>query len=459
MDSFFCRMASGVVLASALTFNAAIPETIESFHQEGPLPTKAAVLAQLQNVLKDEFSLWYPRTEDTVYGGYFTDLNYRWDLAGPQTKMIVTQARLVWSASHGKKYYADKSLLRKAAGHGFRFLRDVMWDKQDGGFYDLVTREGEVIKEHGEIVKRAYGNAFAIYGLAAYYKAWGDTAALHLAQAAFRWLDQHSWDPVDGGYFQFLSRDGKPFTEGYDHTPPKDQNSSIHLLEALTELYHVWPDPLVRERLSTMLHLIRDRMVTDKGYLQLFFKKDWTPISFRDASGAERERNYELDHVSFGHDIETGYLLLEASSALGLKNDTTTQRIAKKMVDHSLLYGWDKEHGGLFDGGYYFAGKTEPAIVKNTKEWWAQLEALNSCLMMAQKYPNDPMHYEHYFLKQWKYCDQYLLDHEYGGWYWGGIDIVPANTKAAKASIWKVNYHTSRAIINCIVRLTGRSAK
>ncbi len=415
--------------------------------------TKSEVLAQIQDVLKDEYTLWYPRCEDTVYGGYFSDFDYAWKLDGPQTKMIVTQARLVWSASHGKEYYADQTLLHNAAEHGFRFLRDVMWDKEDGGFYDLVDRQGGVIKENGAVIKRAYGNAFAIYGLAAYYKAWGDTSALHLAQKAFRWLDQHSYDAVHGGYFQFLTREGQPFSDGYGGTPPKDQNSSIHLLESLTELYHVWHDPVVRDRLAMMLHLVRDTMVTAKGYLNLFFKSDWTPISFRDASDSERKRNYELDHVSFGHDIETGYLLLEASDALGLKNDTTTLRIAKTMVDHSLRYGWDKEHGGLFDGGYYFSGATEPTIIRKTKEWWGQLETLNSALMMAQMFPDDPMHYEQYFFNQWNYCEQYLIDHEHGGWYWGGIDIVPGNTKSPKSSIWKCNYHTSRALINCYDRL------
>ncbi len=417
------------------------------------------VFKQIRPVLNEEYSLWYPRCEDTLDGGYYSDFDSAWNLNGPQNKMIVTQARLVWSASHGKDYYADTALLHRAAEHGYRFLRDVMWDKNFGGFYDMVTRRGEVIKDPEVIVKTAYGNAFAIYGLAAYYKAWGDTSALHLAQAAFRWLDKHSYDPVNGGYFQFLLREGRPFADGYKGVPPKDQNSSIHLLEALTELYQVWPDSVVHDRLAMMLHLIRDTMVTKDGYLDLFFKKDWAPISFRDASDDEREQNYELDHVSFGHDIETGYLLLEASHTLGLEDDETTVRIAKKMVDHSLRFGWDKKHGGLFDGGYYYAGKVEPTIVRNTKEWWAQLETLNSCLVMAQRYPKDPMHYERYFIDQWNYMEKYLIDHEHGGWYWDGIDTSPQSVSSPKSSIWKCNYHTSRALMNCYERLRVRSKK
>ena len=66
----------------------------------------------------------------------------------------------------------------------------------------------------------------------------------------------------------------------------KDQNSSIHLLEALTELYQVWPDPLVKERLAELLYLVRDKITNSKGDLALFFQPDWTPVSFRDSSEA-----------------------------------------------------------------------------------------------------------------------------------------------------------------------------
>jgi mannan endo-1,4-beta-mannosidase len=267
-----------------------------------------------------------------------------------------------------------------------------------------------------------------------------------------------------------MSRDGIPFMEGYlpprsenrfqdgyINVPPKDQNSSIHLLESFTELYKVWPDSTLKERLSSMLRLIRDVITTDKGYLTLFFRRDWTPISYRDSAVTVRERNYGSDHVSFGHDVETAYLMLEASEALGMKKDTTTLRIGKKMVDHALRNGWDNELGGIYDGGYYLPGKEHPVIVINTKEWWSQVEALNAFLMMAEIFPQDELRYYEKFCKQWSYCKQYLIDYEHGGWYFGGVDIVPNMKYAPKGSIWKGNYHTSRGLINCINMLKSRS--
>ncbi len=415
------------------------------------------IAIEMQHVLDGEFNAWYPLSIDTSYGGFFSDINYKWELDGRQNKMIVTQARHVWSTANAALFYNKDNALRSVASHGVAFLKNKMWDQEFGGFYDLVNREGEPFKEDGQIIKRAYGNAFAIYGLAAYYHTSGDTAALAFAQTAFRWLDKHSFDAQYGGYFQFMSRDGTPFTEGYGGVPPKDQNSMIHLLESFTELYKVWPDQVLKVRLRSLLTLIRDTVTTSKGYLVLYFKRDWTPISYRESSSAERMQNYEFDHVSFGHDVETAYLMLEASEALGIKNDTTTLTIAKKMVDHVLRDGWDKDHGGIYDGGYYFNGNDRATILRNTKEWWAQVEALNSFLMMSQLFPNDELKYYEKFCKQWSYCKKYVIDQEHGGWYWGGIDIVPRNAFAPKGSIWKCNYHTSRALINCIYRLKSET--
>ena len=414
---------------------------------------KDSIASEMKAVLSGEFDLWYPLSIDTVYGGYFSDINYKWELDGAQTKMIVTQARHIWSNSNAAMYFPDKEKYLKTAEHGFRFLKNIMCDPEYHGFYNLVNREGGAIKENGEIIKRAYGNSFAIYGLAAYYRASGNEEALKLAQETFKWLEKHSYDPKYGGYFQFVTREGKALKDGYD-APPKDQNTMIHLLECFTELYKVWPDDTLRERLASTLHLIRDVITTDKGCLTLFFKQDWTPVSYRNADQATREKNYEFDHVSFGHNIETAYLMLEASEALGIKDDTLTLAVAKKMVDHTLNNGWDKERGGIYDRGYYMPGEDTITIIQNTKEWWAQIEALNSMLMMSQLFPNDKIDYYKKFILQWNYIKEYLLDGEYGGWYWGGIDIVPDNKSFAKGTIWKGNYHTSRGLINCLKRLS-----
>jgi mannobiose 2-epimerase len=127
------------------------------------------------------------------------------------------------------------------------------------------------------------------------------------------------------------------------------------------------------------------------------------------------------------------------------------------MVDHSLQSGWDKTVGGLYDAGYYFKNQDTVTIIQDTKNWWAQAEALNSFLIMSQLFPDDPHHYKSLCLKEWEYINTYLIDHEQGDWYSGGIDKEPDAKRAMKAQIWKGNYHTSRSLMNCIKRLRRNS--
>ncbi|NUQ20494.1 MAG: hypothetical protein HOQ09_05980 [Gemmatimonadaceae bacterium] len=241
---------------------------------------------------------------------------------------------------------------------------------------------------------------------------------------------------------------------GFGRDTPKDQNSSIHILEAFTELYRVWPDPTLRDRLAELLYLIRDTIRVEPGTLTLFSTADWKPVSYQDSSEAARQADhYYHDHVSFGHDVETAYLMLEASAALGIANDTATRRVAKHMLDHALRNGWDDTVGGFYDAGYYYRGKPGITIVQDSKNWWAQAEGLNTLLLMGDLYPNDPLRYHDKFLKQWSYIETFLIDHQHGGWYEGGLDKEPQRSTGLKGHIWKAAYHDSRAMMNVARRL------
>jgi mannobiose 2-epimerase len=443
------KIITAVLLMTGI---AAFAQNTTAKNKSGRLQLALEIEKSMRTELLD---IWYPQSTDSLHGGFLTTFTYRFEPTGEQDKMIVTQARHVWANALASRLYPEENHYKKSAGWGFRFLKDKMWDKNRGGFYTLVDRQGNV---KDSIRKTAYGNAFGLYASAAWFRSSGDKAALQLAKDCFAWLETKAHDPVSKGYYQDLLSDGTPAkrsaaepstsTVGY-----KDQNSSIHLLEAFTELYSVWPDTLLRQRLAEMLSLIRDVITTEKGSLTLFLQRDWTPVSFRDSSEAVILKHRYLDHVSFGHDVETAYLMMEASHVLGLKNDAATMKVAKRMVDHALQNGWDKVNGGFYDEGYYFKNKNEITITKKTKNWWAQAEGLNTLLMMADLYPDDPMKYYEKFKMLWRYVQTYLIDHEYGDWYEEGLDNSPEKRTALKGHIWKATYHQLRSLANCVARL------
>ena len=425
------------------------------------------LLSQFETELQSLLDAWYPVSVDTAYGGFVTDLSVDWQPKGPQNKMLVTQARHVWTTSQaamftGNDYYAG------VAEHGYHYLRDVMYDPEYGGFFLFRDQQGNPLMDRRTHTpgneKTAYSMAFVIYALSSYYEMSGDKAALDLAIETFHWLDEHSHDSEYGGYVNELTREGEWYGKagmyrnarrglGRDN---KDQNSSIHILEAFTELYKVWPDDHLRARLNEMLEIIRDKIVGDKGYLTMFLELDWTPISFRDSSEAVRKANYYYDNVSFGHDVETAFLMLETSHVLGIKDDAKTLSVAKQMVDHCLANGMDPANGSIYYEGYYFKNSDTCTIVNDSRDLWVQAEGCNAFLLMHNLFPKNPDYYPA-FIRIWDYIQANLIDRENGGWYPFGIDTDPQKAKSYKASIWQANYHNARSLMNCIRMLRGES--
>ena len=95
-------------------------------------------------------------------------------------------------------------------------------------------------------------------------------------------------------------------------------------------------------------------------------------------------------------------------------------------------------------------------IIFDSKNWWAQAEGMNTLLLMADKYPNDPMRYFDKFKKIWTYIQTFLIDHDHGDWFEEGLDKEPQRKTALKGHIWKGTYHHYRAMANCVVKLKSK---
>jgi mannobiose 2-epimerase len=286
--------------------------------------------------------------------------------------------------------------------------------------------------------------SFGLYGATAAYQATQNQAALDLAQKAFRWMDQHAHDQNNGGYFEWRTREGKVvaaktgdvrnegvpvagFPIGF-----KSMNTHIHLLESFTQLYEVWRDETLRRRLEELLGIVRDKICVAPGVMNLYFTSDWRPIP---------------DHDSYGHDVETAYLMLEAEAVLGGKSVAKTERMARLLVDHALAYGWDETNGGFFRDGTTFGNAED-----KRKEWWVQFEGLNALLLMHEKYGRQTERYFKAFQRQWEFIRDYQIDKELGGVF-DTIEQDGRVTDTTKARIWKEAYHDTRALLNVTSRL------
>ena len=141
------------------------------------------LIEEFQNALVNGIlKRWYPLVLDREYGGYFTNVSSDWTLLPHQEKMIVSQSRHIWTLSKVSEFVNGNSGYRSMAQHGFSFLKDKMWDNEFGGFYQIRSREGGWSDVNGwRNEKRTYGNAFAVYALAALFSITQDEEVFNFA--------------------------------------------------------------------------------------------------------------------------------------------------------------------------------------------------------------------------------------------------------------------------------------
>ena len=446
----FSRLAAVNVLVCGLACMAQRPS--RASHLAIAQPTRETYLqlaSEIDGALQtDVLHAWFPRAVDDKHGGFHSHFGRDWTPLRSDGKFSVFQGRMTWVAAQVVlREPTRKDAFIPMVGHGVDFLAEVMWDKQDGGFFWGLDDNGNLTSEFGD-EKEMYGIGFCIYGAAAAYQATHDPKSLELARNGFRWADEHAHDAVHGGYFEWLSRDGRPIVPhvpaGTVATNPigpinyKSMNTHIHLLEAFAQLYEVWPDPTLRAPLEELLSIVRDKICVEPGAMNLYFTNSWQPIP---------------GHDSYGHDVETAYLMLETDEVLHHKAAEKTERMARMLVDHALAYGWDQENGGFFREGTAF-GKPEDTM----KEWWIQMEGLNSLLMMHERYGKQESVYFQRFLEQWNFIRQHTIDSQFHG----DFNLTTADGKPVtddKGSIWKAAYHDGRAFWNVRDRLQRLAEK
>ncbi|HEX8323598.1 MAG TPA: AGE family epimerase/isomerase [Tepidisphaeraceae bacterium] len=393
------------------------------------------------NLKNEILGKWYPRAVDEKNGGFHQNFNQDWTPGRAGVKGAVYQSRLTWTATQAAGHFpAEAKMYEAAARHGLQFLTTKLWDAQHGGFFWSVDDSGVPTPGRGMNdgrTKQGYGNAFAIFAAASVYKLTKDPAALDLAKKGFAWYDQHGHDNVNGGYFEILTPEGTPdlaTTPAVGGGPnSKSMNTSIHLLEAYTALYEVWPDPLVKQRMQEMYEICRDKLYADPGYLILFFTADWKP-----------KPNAE---DSYGHDVETAFLLTEAAHVLGIPDDAKAWDVSKKLVDHAIAVGWDKERGGLYNHGGIDGGHYAPQ-----REWWVHAEFLNALLLLHERYGRDNPIYWQTFLAQWDWVNRYGIDRKNGGW-WPHVNNDGTPVDGPKSDAWTECYHQGRAMLTVCNRL------
>jgi len=406
-------------------------------------PSKEAYLrlaAETENNLQHEIlDRFFPRTADEQGSGFVEDFSVDWKRGSGNNKSIVYQSRLTWTSAQAAMRFPDRAEMYLAmTRRGAACLAEKMWDKQGGGgFFWNIGPDGKPLGA----TKQMYGHAFGIYALAASYQATKDSAALELAKEAFQWMEEHAHDNQNKGYFESIGMDGKPVNTrdnavaaGPDQ---KSMNTSIHILESLCGLYRVWPDPSVKTRVAEMLDICREKIYSEPGYLTQYFTPDWQRTSSPD---------------SFGHDVEAGFLMVEAAELLGRGDEPRIWDAARHLSDHAMQYGWDDKHGGLCELGTMDDKGVVTGGLRTEKVWWIEAEHLNALLLLHEHFGRETPKYWDAFVQQWDWISKSQVDHANGGW-WPYVHADGTPASRDKADMWTECYHQARAMLVVSQRL------
>ncbi|WP_425464204.1 AGE family epimerase/isomerase [Paenibacillus lentus] len=374
---------------------------------------------------------WMNQTLDETYGGFIGEMDYVGKINDKAAKSLVLNARILWTFSAAHRAYPHAGYLQ-IADRAYAYLQDTFMDRKFGGLYWMVDYTGQPIQDK----KQVYGQAFVIYALAEYHLACGRTEPVQQAVQLFELLEKHSYDNVHQGYIEALARDWQVTNDltlsDKDLNEKKSMNTHLHVLEAYTNLYRVWKSDALKLKLTELIEVTLDHIIDSKSaHFHLFFDEEW---------------HVKSTHISYGHDIEGSWLLVEAAEVLE-DNPALLERVkqvAIAMAEAVLARGVDKD-GALWNEA------DEHGLTDTNKDWWPQAEAMVGFYNAYQLTGNSK------FLEaaqgSWQFIRRFISDPEHGEWHWAVRQDGSPITEEPKVSAWKCPYHNGRACLEMIARL------
>ena len=369
---------------------------------------------------------FWNRLEDKEHGGFYGYMDHDLKLDKNAEKGVILHSRILWFYSNCYLVLKDAECLKKAKGC-YDFMARYCVDREYGGVYWSVNADGSPKDD----MKHTYCQAFFIYALSSYYDASRDESALKLALEMFETVEERCTDEV--AYLEAMSRkwetvENDALSEN-GLMADKTMNTTLHLLEAYTELYRVSGDERVADRLKFQLCLFLDR---------IYFKEDARLLVF-----FIKNLNVIGDIHSYGHDIEATWLLDRACEVLG--DEAFTEEVSamnKKIVAHIARIAY--KDGSLLNE----RDKTE---INTWRIWWVQAEGVVGFLNAYQKYEN--AEYMEIARNIWEYIKKEIIDRREGGEWFSQVD-ENGNPAKFKPTVdpWKCPYHNGRMCLEIIKR-------
>jgi mannobiose 2-epimerase len=368
-------------------------------------------------------------TIDRQNGGFYGRIANDLTIDRRADKGLCQNAGILFTFSRVLRVYGDE-VYRRTADRAYTYLISHFRDTGSGGFYRRVDAEGRVV----DASRSVCGQALCIYALAEYHLATGDSASLADAIRTYEVVESFGRDATSGGYYETCERapgrrPDSP-TNGHDRGEMKSIAVHLRVLEGYTNLLQAWSSEELRSRLRELIRLFIDRISHPATrHLRLLFDEAWTPRS---------------DRVSFGHDLEASWMLVEAAQGA---NDAevlaAVQADAVRLAEAALSEGLDA------DGGMV-AEADASGRVDMDRHWWSQAEAVVGFLGAFELTKRVTM--MDAATRTWGFIERSILDREYGEWFAKVSQGGGPSSDTFKIDASKCPYHAARACLEIMAR-------
>ena len=371
---------------------------------------------------------WWAENMTDPEGGFYGRRDGYCQLDPDAPKGLILNARILWTFSAAYRVLGEPQYL-KTAQRAAREVMDRFCDPEFGGAYWSLDAHGNPLDNK----KQFYAIAFAIYGLAEYFRATSSDKALDCAINLYHSIDTHSRDTERGGYIEACTRDWRPIEDmrlsDKDQNDAKTMNTHLHILEGYTNLYRVWKDDQLHSRLRELVELFLDRITGADGHLHLFFDEDW---------------NLHGQIRSYGHDIECSWLLWEAAEVLGDEDIIARCREVCPRIARASMEGFTRFGGMIYEWNMTAAQK------HTNRDWWVQAETVVGCFNQYQM--TGKACWLGAARAAWAFIKEHIIAPD-GEWYWGANEAFAPDTDNDRAGFWKCPYHNGRMCLELIERI------
>ncbi len=398
-------------------------------------------LSTFKNEVRDELfrilDYWQEYSIDHQNGGFYGTVNEKNEPVPNAEKSVVVNSRILWTFSsaiifiktHPELYIYTERLANyeNICKRAYDYLIAHFWDHKNGGVYWNVDAQGKAISTP----KSLYGHSFFVYGMSEYYRATQHEPALAWAQKCFDIIIDKAYDQQNGGYFEGFAEDWSVNTDYIlaSGASKKSMNTHLHLLECYANLYRVDKSPKVQFHLKHCLDIMLEKILGAKNQMTLFFTADWQPRS---------------GMISYGHDIEASWLILEAAEATG------DEELIKNVAAKCLKMAAEAVAGLQSDDGMIYEKDPETGEGNFARDWWVMAEAMVGFYNAYQL--SGKVHFLEKAEKSWAFVKKYLIDYQNGEW-WPGVNAEHQITGRNKINPWKGPYHNARACMELYGRI------